>query len=234
MKKFIITIAVTLTIAFLAGTAQATPYYENFGVYSEFTAAANDWVATSTYQQTSINIDRFMVIGTTATATGMTNNGAGIFNSIGADWDMGFLLDQDGYDEPNWNEIITEMASFGLTFVADFVYTDPNGGWGVYHAGSFLTDNPGSNAPLQMSKSVQDSFWTTDSPYLTICGFNPNIEGTYNLSVVGGFGTIVNNVMLGGVGIDVNTCQPVPEPATMLLLGTGLVGLAGMSRKKRK
>ncbi len=55
--------------------------------------------------------------------------------------------------------------------------------------------------------------------------------GTYDISV------LVASTPYGRGGafvkLDTSSAAPVPEPATMILFGIGLLGLAGVSRKKR-
>ena len=69
----------------------------------------------------------------------------------------------------------------------------------------------------------------TFNEYISVAtagNYNLSFEGTGNDNI----GMLLDNVMLETVPAP----TPTPEPATMLLLGTGLVGLAGTMRKRKQ
>jgi len=90
----------------------------------------------------------------------------------------------------------------------------------------------GSTDILSWNVDEINSQWTDWQ--LVSESFSITTEGSYNLffAATGNYPTYGKSNTLGGF-IDTVSLTPTPEPATMILLGFGLIGLAGVARRKQ-
>ena len=117
----------------------------------------------------------------------------------------------------------------------------------------FVTTGGWGSIPASGTWAIDSSFWSTYgraaiSAHVGQGGGNPDywvfeilpnsLSGTWSLAKLSGTGGGLSNMQLWGSGTATpctENCGPsvVPEPASMLLMGSGLVALAGRLRRRR-
>ncbi|MBW2664190.1 MAG: PEP-CTERM sorting domain-containing protein [Deltaproteobacteria bacterium] len=129
-------------------------------------------------------------------------------------------------------------ATFGPTLSTDYWYTDapltPPGvsnNIGISYGGlSIIQDFTKIPQLLAINDPLENKIDTDVDMYFRsyigqIYNFDSDDDGTPDIIADGSAWYFVSNDPAG--------IKPIPEPATMLLLGSGLIGLAGFGRKKK-
>jgi hypothetical protein len=206
MKKFIgVFVMMFVFLYSLSGSALATLLYDNGPINGQTDA----WTISSGFQVS----DSFTLTGT-STLTG-AQIGLWISGDTpgSVDWSIGTTYNDNTY------------GSGTGTLTNTFQYTNGNGGYNIYESIFTLSGTLGAGTYwLTLQNSDPLCYWDMNG------GPSQVWESDYGLNPAGYGPSGTANPPSDSFQI-YGTSSSVPEPATMLLFGLGLIGVAGIRRK---
>ena len=216
MKRFLTVLLLGGIVFGLSGIAMAIPV-----VNSDFDdGTLQGWTEKAPFNgilgvnSTGGNPDGFMY------ARDTVGGGGGLLAGPGLSGDLSYLTsiqwDEYVYNNSSYTRVSTSVRIIG-TDGTIYQSDDTLGAVGSWHTKSV--------------SFLDTSAWIQISGMATFSETISSAEGLYlsldtSTRASGNYESGIDNVIIDGV------TAPVPEPATILLLGTGLVGLAGFGKKK--